>query len=182
MKKLFLLLVVAGVAMLGLVGYQQTVGHAGSNGIPAMRPAAEQADAIRVFKARRLMQLLRDDEVLREYRIALGDDPEGGHKQREGDERTPEGHYLIDWRNPNSIAHLSLHISYPNDDDRQRARAAEVDPGGAIMIHGLMNGRGWIGSWHTLRDWTNGCIAVTNREIEEIWSLVADGTPIEILP
>jgi murein L,D-transpeptidase YafK len=103
-----------------------------------------------------------------------------GNKIQEGDERTPEGNYLIDWRNQKSIAHLSLHISYPNQADISQAKALGVSPGGNIMIHGILNGWGWLGRLHSYWDWTNGCIAVTNAEMREIWSLVPDGTPITI--
>ena len=115
------------------------------------------------------MVLLRGEKVLRTYRIALGWAPVGA-KQREGDGRTPEGRYTIDWRNPRSKYHLSLHISYPSAADVERARAAGVDPGGEIMIHGG-GGEG---------DWTQGCIAVTDAEMDEIWGLVEDGTAVEI--
>ena len=118
---------------------------------------------------------------VRSYDIALGPSPEG-HKQQEGDGRTPEGRYVIDWRNVNSAFHRSLHISYPNAGDRARARRRGVDPGGAIMIHGLPNGMGTLGGLHVASDWTLGCIAVTSEEIEEIWRVVRDGTPIEIGP
>jgi murein L,D-transpeptidase YafK len=121
------------------------------------------------------MLLLRGESVVRSYRIALGREP-FGHKVQEGDGRTPEGSYLIDRRNPRSAYHLSLHISYPNEADRARAAALGIDPGGDIMIHGLSNGERKEG------DWTRGCIAVTNEEMDEIWELVEDGTPIEINP
>lgn len=182
MKKLLLLLAVAIALALGVLAYHQTARRVASGEAPAMLPVAEQADFIRVFKAQRRLQLLRDGQVLREYAIALGGNPEGGHKQQEGDQRTPEGLYRIDWRNPNSMAHLSLHISYPDEADRQRAQTAGVAPGGFIMIHGIANGWGWLGEWHRRFDWTDGCIAVTNPEVAEIWSMVANGTPIEIMP
>jgi murein L,D-transpeptidase YafK len=105
-----------------------------------------------------------------------------GHKQFEGDQRTPEGVYTLDWRNPRSIAHLSLHISYPDAADRAFAAAAGRSPGGHIMIHGLPNGWGFLGPIHHWRAWTDGCIAVTNAEMREIWSLVPNGTPIEMVP
>ena len=129
-----------------------------------------------VNKGRREMLLLSGESVVRQYRVALGRDPLG-HKEREGDGRTPEGRYTIDRRNPKSAYHLSLHISYPGDADRERAAAMGVDPGGDIMIHGMPNSGD-----DRQGDWTQGCIAVTDAEIEEIWSLVADGTPIEIRP
>lgn len=166
---------------LGIVGYTQAMLRTGSGTPPPMARAEYQADLIRVVKSERSLELLRDDQVIRRYTISLGGAPEG-HKHREGDQKTPEGRYVIDWRNPNSIAHLSLHISYPNQDDKARAARANVSPGGNIMIHGILNGWGLVGTMHRLRDWTNGCIAVTNAEMREIWSLVPDGTPIEILP
>ena len=149
----------------------------------AVPPAVERqtADMILVYKGQRVMHLMRDDKVLRSYQVALGPQPEG-HKRREGDGRTPEGGYLIDWRNPNSSFHLSLHISYPRHQDRLSAMEAGLDPGGAIMIHGLPNGRSADEVGHPKRDWTNGCIAVSNEEIEEIWRLIDDGTRIYILP
>ncbi|NHF71850.1 L,D-transpeptidase family protein [Paracoccus xiamenensis] len=146
---------------------------------PAMATATAQADRIVVDKPARLMQLMRGDEVIGSYAISLGAAPEG-HKTREGDEKTPEGSYVIDWRNDRSAAHLSLHISYPNAADSAAADARGESPGGAIMIHGMLNGWGWLGGLHRAWDWTNGCIAVTDAEIREIWSLVPNGTPIEI--
>jgi len=138
-----------------------------------------KADRVVVSKSKRLLMLLKNDEVIRQYRIALGENPVG-HKIRVGDSRTPEGEYVIDRRNPKSKYHLSIHISYPNETDRLEARKLNVAPGGEIMIHGLPNGMGWIGSLHALIDWTKGCIAVTDEEIEEIWRAVPDGTPIRI--
>ena len=140
-----------------------------------------RADMVLVYKGRRTMYLMRDGKVLRSYDVALGRNPYG-HKNREGDGRTPEGGYLIDWRNSESDFHLSLHISYPRPQDHRLAREAGNDPGGAIMIHGLPNGRTAAEVGHPRIDWTNGCIAVSNEEIEEIWNLVDDGTAIFILP
>jgi murein L,D-transpeptidase YafK len=134
-----------------------------------------------VLKRERRLQLLRGDEVLREYRIALGHNPSGG-KRRIGDGRTPEGSYLLDWRTEDSAYHRAIHVSYPGEHDLRRARVLGVKPGGGIMIHGLPNGHGWIGKAHHALDWTRGCIAVTDEEIDEIWELVDDGTPIEIRP
>ncbi|MEM9796159.1 MAG: L,D-transpeptidase family protein [Pseudomonadota bacterium] len=148
--------------------------------VPPMAPEDQQADAIHVDKSERRLTLLRDGTAIATYDISLGADGDGGHKQQEGDERTPEGSYVIDWRNPNSIAHLSLHISYPNAADIAAAEAAGIDPGGNIMIHGIRNGWGALGGLHRRWDWTDGCIAVTDAEMREIWSLVPNGTPIEI--
>jgi murein L,D-transpeptidase YafK len=113
--------------------------------------------------------------------IALGGSPVGP-KEQEGDRRTPEGDYTIDGKIRRSHFHLALHVSYPDAEDRSPAGTHGVLPGGDIMIHGLPNGLGWLGDWHLLRDWTNGCIAVTDQQIEEIWALVDTGTLIRIRP
>jgi murein L,D-transpeptidase YafK len=144
-------------------------------------PESAKADRVIVLKGQRRLLLLHGGETLKAYTVALGPAPQG-HKSREGDGRTPEGTYRLDARNPRSRFHRALHISYPNESDRARAVAAGASPGGDIMIHGLPNGLGWIGKLHRFVDWTDGCIAVTNREMEEIWRAVDDGTPIEIRP
>ncbi len=141
----------------------------------------EPADRILIEKAARKLTLYRGPEVIRTYRVALGSRPTG-KKECHGDERTPEGQYVIDGRNKSSRYHRSLHISYPNAADREAAKRLKCNPGGDIMIHGLTNGYGWVGKLHTALDWTLGCIAVTNEEIEEIWNLVPNGTPIAIHP
>ncbi|MEI2779728.1 MAG: L,D-transpeptidase family protein [Candidatus Competibacter sp.] len=127
-----------------------------------------------MHKAERELLLVAGEKTLKRYRIALGGHPQG-HKTQEGDRRTPEGVYRIAGRNPRSAYHLSLRISYPNEDDRIQAASRGVSPGGDIMIHGLPNGFGWIGRLHRWADWTAGCIAVTDSEIEEIWRSVPDG-------
>jgi murein L,D-transpeptidase YafK len=149
-------------------------------GFSADKPT-EKVDRILILKSQRKLQLLSRSKILKEYKVALGSSPIGP-KQREGDGRTPEGLYSIDYRKKDSQFHRALHISYPNKLDRERAAKAKVNPGGMIMIHGIMNGYGWVGSAHRARDWTLGCIAVTNQEIEEIWNLVPDGTTVEIRP
>ena len=174
--KLFILFSI----VLGVFVYTQTMLRIGSGTPPAMAPIAEQADLVQVIKSARTLNLFRDDKIIRSYRISLGATPQG-HKVQEGDERTPEGNYVLDWRNANSIAHLSLHVSYPNKTDQEEADARNVLPGGNIMIHGILNGWGFLGRLHQIWDWTNGCIAVTNGEMREIWSLVPDGTPISIM-
>jgi murein L,D-transpeptidase YafK len=141
----------------------------------------EKADRIVVEKSVRTMSLIRDGKVLKAYKVALGTQPIGA-KERRGDHKTPEGLYVIDSKNARSRFHLALHVSYPNAADRARARKAGVDPGGAIMIHGLESKYAWLGSLHRNVDWTDGCIAVTNAEIEEIWRLIDIGTPVEIKP
>src|SRR5215469_15256181 len=131
-------------------------------------PPPEQADSILVLKKDHLLELVANGKVIRTYKVALG---RGGlaPKQKEGDARTPEGHYIIDSRNSSSAYHKALHVSYPSADDRMRAAKLGVSPGGAIMIHGLPNGIGRVGAAHRLYDWTLGCIAVTDTEIDEIW-------------
>lgn len=173
--------VVLGLCLVALLlGYAKVMARIGSEAAPDLAKPEQQADLITVDKRQRRMALWRQGEPLAEYRIALGGAGDEGHKQREGDQRTPEGRYLIDWRNPKSMAHLSLHISYPNPQDEARARAGGYAPGGNIMIHGLPNGWGWLEPLHHLWDWTDGCIAVRNDEMRQIWTLVPNGTPIEI--
>jgi murein L,D-transpeptidase YafK len=139
----------------------------------------QKVTRVLVLKKEHKMQLLDGKTVLKTYTVALG---RGGlsPKQREGDHLTPEGLYQLDRRNKNSRFYRALHVSYPNETDRERARELGVNPGGDIMIHGITNGLGWLGSMHRMIDWTNGCIAVTDAEMDEIWSLVQDGTPVEI--
>lgn len=134
-----------------------------------------------VEKAARRLTLVRDGSAVKSYQIALGLEPVGD-KVRQGDNRTPEGVFRIDRRNAKSSFYRSLHISYPDAAHRARARRLGASPGGDIMIHGLPNGLGWLGSLHRKTDWTAGCIAVTNQEIDEIWRAVPDGTPVEIRP
>lgn len=150
-------------------------------GPPELVPEPERADFVEIDKSARAMRLLRDSEVLKTYRVSLGFAPEG-HKRQEGDGKTPEGRYVIDWRNPQSRFHLSLHISYPDARDRADAKARGVSPGGEIFIHGGPGLKGQLASLWRGKDWTLGCIAVTDAEIEEIWSLVPNDTPIEIRP
>jgi murein L,D-transpeptidase YafK len=143
--------------------------------------ALGNANRLVVKKSARKLFLFAGDELLRSYEVALGKNPVG-HKERRGDYRTPEGKYLLDWRNPQSRFYRSIHISYPNENDRRRAAAMGVDPGGSIMIHGVPNRYRDDQEFLISFNWTEGCIAVTNKDMEEIWALVADNTPIEILP
>ena len=140
-----------------------------------------KVDKILILKRERKLILLSGSKEVRSYRVALGPNPVGPKTYR-GDNRTPEGFYKIDGRNPGSAYHRSLHVSYPNADDRARAKKLGKNPGGDIFIHGLPNGQGWVGKAHALHDWTLGCIAVTDEEIEEIWKLVPNGTVVEIRP
>ncbi len=140
---------------------------------------APEIDLVHVDKSERVMTLFSQGRPVRTYAgIQLGDEPVG-HKRFQGDERTPEGRYMIDFGNPQSAYRLSLHIDYPNAADRAYAQARGRSPGGDIFIHGQPN------SWPTGRvpgDWTDGCIALSDPEIEELWSMVGDGTPIQIDP
>jgi murein L,D-transpeptidase YafK len=139
------------------------------------------ADKVIVIKSKRILLLMKDGEIIKAYRVVLGKQPKGP-KVQSGDKKTPEGTYILDSREAKSKFHLSIHISYPNESDIMKARKSGVSPGGGIMIHGLPNGLGGLGKLHRYYDWTNGCIAVTDGEIEEIWQMVKDGTPIEIKP
>ncbi len=138
-------------------------------------------DRVVVRKKQRTLQLLSGGKVIKTYKVALGGDPVGP-KTRQGDHKTPEGEYVLDSRNAHSQFHKSIHISYPNAHDRAAARRLGVSPGGDVFVHGLPNGYGRVGAAHRLKDWTDGCVAVTDEEIEEIWKAVPDGTPIEIRP
>jgi len=163
-----------GALIAALVHYEKAIP-------PLLAKQLPRADAVLVEKAERRLSLMRNGQAYRSYPVSLGPEPVG-HKLREGDLRTPEGHYLIDWRNPNSCCYKSLHISYPNAGDERRAAERGEDPGGLIMIHGQPNGWGWM-SWiapYLYR--THGCIAVRNTAMEEVWNAVNDGTPIEIRP
>jgi tetratricopeptide (TPR) repeat protein len=139
------------------------------------------ADKILIEKKERRLTLFSRGEALKTYKIALGGNP-NGPKERQGDNKTPEGTYIIDSRNKDSHYHRSLHISYPNEKDKQRAKQLGVSPGGGIMIHGIKKGFSWLGDSHKDLDWTKGCIAVTDEEIEEIEKLVPNGTIVEIRP
>lgn len=141
----------------------------------------EPVDKVLIEKKKRRLTLISEGKAIKIYKIALGGDPVGP-KEREGDKKTPEGIYTIASRNRNSDYHLSLRISYPNEKDIKRAKELGVSPGGDIMIHGIKNGFSWVGGFHTEIDWTEGCIAVTNKEMEEIARLVPNGTPVEIRP
>jgi murein L,D-transpeptidase YafK len=148
------------------------------SGSPAL--PLQRASKVLILKTDHELQLLdTGNNVMRTYSIAIG---RGGvePKQRQGDHKTPEGLYVIDRHNRDSRFHRALHVSYPSKADEERARKLGVDPGGDIMIHGIQNGLGWLGPLHRAVDWTDGCIAVTDAEMDEIYSAVPDGTPVEI--
>lgn len=144
-------------------------------------PTGTTIDRIVVEKSARRLLIFRNANQIKTYRIALGVNPAGA-KQQEGDMKTPEGIYRIDGRNPQSNFHLALHVSYPSNVDQARASAHGISAGYDIMIHGIRNGQGWIGAFHRWKDWTAGCIALTDEEIEELWRVTPDGTTIEIRP
>ena len=147
----------------------------------AQSASSPHADKVVVLKKERMLQLLDHGKVIKTYKVALGTNPVGP-KERQGDHKTPEGVYVLDSRNPHSQFYKSIHVSYPNARDRDLARRNHVSPGGDIFVHGLPNGNKWIGEGHRLKDWTDGCIAVTDEGMDEIWRAVSDGTPIEIRP
>jgi|TARA_R110002094_G_scaffold86440_1_gene90264 murein L,D-transpeptidase YafK len=141
--------------------------------------ALAEMDRVLVDKSQRKMFLYKENQIVRQYTIALGGIPKG-HKQQEGDQKTPEGVYVLDYVNENSAFHRSMHINYPNAMDRQAAAERGVDPGGMIMVHGQRNGAGIFSGLMQLFDWTDGCIALSNSEMDEFLSLVPVGTEIEI--
>lgn len=147
---------------------------------PPASPQA-QADLVEVFKGERRMELKRDGRTIRSYRVALGFAPER-HKEREDDGRTPEGSYTIDARNPASAFHLSLRVSYPDERDKAHAASLGLPPGGDIYIHGQRNGWRKFFAGHPAKDWTTGCVAVSDAEIREVWSLVPTGARVVIHP
>ncbi len=173
MKKLIFLAI---VIVLGVIAILSIMAKRIDNPLPAN----VTADKVLIEKSKRRLILLNKNTPLKTYEISLGKEPIG-KKIEEGDGRTPEGVYSIDRRKLKSSFHQALHVSYPNQDDTAQAKARGVSPGGDIMIHGLPNGIGFVGKLHTKRDWTLGCIAVTNPEIEEILRVVPDGTAVEIV-
>ena len=170
---------VLGVVLAILFLIRADIAEAGE-ALAATRPLGK-ADRVVVEKAAKRMHLMQGESILKTYTVALGRYPEG-HKEEQGDSRTPEGRYWLDGRNARSNFYKAIRISYPNEDDTARARQRGVRPGGDIMIHGLANGWSARALGHPGLDWTRGCIAVTNREMDEIWAAVDDGTPIDILP
>ena len=173
MKKVYIIVALLTVAFVGAFAIW--------NMVPQTVAVLPDIEKITVRKSARKLELYHNGKIVKSYTIALGRNPVG-HKQREGDSKTPEGKYFIAYHNPKSSYHLSLKISYPDEQDKLNAKKMGVSAGGDIMIHGLPNRAPFLGRFHNLTDWTQGCIAVNNYEIEEIYSAVKDGTPIEILP
>ena len=167
------------ILFLAALGVAGTIVGAHHNWNPL--PQNATIDRILVEKSARKLSIFCDGQRIKTYRVALGRCPMGP-KEQEGDMKTPEGFYIIDGRNPQSSFHLALHVSYPSDEDNARAAAGGVAPGYDIMIHGLPNGMGWMGAFHRREDWTAGCVALTDEEIEELWRVTPDGTVVEIRP
>jgi murein L,D-transpeptidase YafK len=144
-------------------------------------PQPNNADRVLVLKHQHLLQLLRGGKIIKEYKVALGGSPVGP-KTQQGDHKTPEGTYVLDSRNAHSQFYKSLHISYPSPAQMAAAKRRGISPGGDVYVHGLPARYRSVGAAHRLYDWTDGCVAVTDEEMDEIWLAVADGTPIEIRP
>jgi murein L,D-transpeptidase YafK len=143
--------------------------------------AAERADLVRVVKSKSRLYLEKDGEVFASFRATFGAQPKG-HKQQEGDEKTPEGRYFLTYKNSNSAFYRSIAVSYPNDEDREKARKLGVDPGGDIMVHGQANGWEWIAPVSQFVNWTDGCIGLSNKDMDIVWGAVEPGIPIVIEP
>ncbi len=177
-KVKFLLLATVAAVFLSMVSVS-AITYA-KNTTKSAIPADVIVDKVYVDKSERVLKLLSGGKVIKTYRISLGDSP-AGHKRQEGDERTPTGSYTLDYKNENSGYHRSIHVSYPNATDKARAKKRGVSPGGDIMIHGQRNGFGHLAALTQQRDWTDGCIAVTNDEMDEIMAIYKAGMPIEIV-
>ena len=141
----------------------------------------QTADLVLVEKSNSRLYLMRQGEAFASFRVAFGSSPKG-HKQEQGDGKTPEGRYMLDYKNSGSAYYKSIHISYPNEKDRQEARKRGVNPGGDIMIHGQKNGYGRLSILVQRFNWTNGCIALSDRDMDQVWDAIKPGTPIEIKP
>ncbi|MEJ0036980.1 MAG: L,D-transpeptidase family protein [Gammaproteobacteria bacterium] len=174
------LLAVSGLA-LSQRASADSLGSSTASVVQGPTTSMPTADRVVVYKGERKMLLMHGDSILRTYKVALGLNPVG-HKERAGDFRTPEGRYRLTRRNPRSDFFLSIQVSYPNDADMKHARRNGWESGGSIMIHGLPNQLKHTPTYYTSSDWTDGCIAVSNSDMLEIWLLTADNAPIEILP
>ena len=143
--------------------------------------SSQKADSVLVVKSERRLYLIHKGESFASYKVTFGGDP-NGHKQAQGDQKTPEGEYVLDYKNENSNYYKSIHISYPNKKDRENAKRLGVSPGGDIMIHGQLNGWEWAAPIVQLFSWTDGCIALSNKDMDQVWLAIDPGTPIEIRP
>ncbi len=162
------------LVLLGMLAIQRLPARTASLG-------SAKVDRVLVLKQKRVLRLLHDRDVVKEYKVALGGSPVGP-KSQQGDHKTPEGVYVLDSRNPHSQYYKSLHISYPTSEQRAAARKRGVSPGGDVFVHGLPNSYHGPSAANRLYDWTDGCIAVTDAEMDEIWNAVPNGTPIKIRP
>ena len=178
----FLLSALVGLIFISLISISAiSYAKSGSQSVTKQAlPSDINIDKVFVDKSERILQLLSGDKVIKTYHIALGDSP-AGHKRQQGDERTPTGSYKLDYKNEKSSYYRSIHVSYPNANDKAQARKRGVSAGGDIMIHGQKNGFGHLAAVTQKRDWTDGCIAVTNDEMDEIMSVYQAGMPIEIV-
>lgn len=143
--------------------------------------SSQKADKVLVVKSERRLYLINNGETFARYKVTFGGKPKG-HKQAQGDQKTPEGHYVLGYKNANSNYYKSIHISYPNKKDRENSKRLGVSPGGDIMIHGQLNGWEWAAPIVQLFSWTDGCIALSNKNMDQVWSAIDPGTPIEIRP
>lgn len=143
--------------------------------------SSQKADKVLVVKSERRLYLINNGETFATYKVTFGGKPKG-HKQAQGDQKTPEGNYVLGYKNANSSYYKSIHISYPNNKDRENAKRLGVSPGGDIMIHGQLNGWEWAAPIVQLFSWTDGCIALSNKDMDQVWSSIDPGTPIEIRP
>jgi len=175
--------VLCAVVLVLVTGCSTTAQQDAARSQPVARSSSPYVDKVLVKKSERKLYLVKNGQPIRSYRVSLGTNPTG-RKERQGDNRTPEGLYYLDGRNAGSRFYKALHISYPNDRDRLEAAQRGVSPGGQIMIHGQPASSRLRDLQDALRgaDWTAGCIAVTNPEMEEIWGYTTNGTPIEIVP
>jgi len=148
---------------------------------PVYGAASQKADAVLVIKSDKRLYLMNKGEPFASLPVTFGGQPEG-HKRKRGDQKTPEGNYILDYKNVNSRFYRSIHISYPNWQDRTNASRVGADPGGDIMIHGQTNGWEWAAPVVQLFSWTDGCIALSNKDMDRVWEAVDPGTPIEIWP
>jgi murein L,D-transpeptidase YafK len=171
------------IASRGFLAFFGVLGCFGSAVAEAPDGAAtlDRADYVLVDKSERKLYLFKAGRILREFDVALGLVPDGPN-QRDAELRPPAGKYMLDARNANSDYFLSIHVSYPDESDRARARAQGVDPGGQIMIHGLPNEPKYDLRRYQTTDWTDGCIAVSNSDMVDIWLMTRESTPIEIRP
>ncbi len=178
----FILLALVALIFISLISISAiTYAKSGVNNTSKQAiPSDANVDKVYVDKSERVLKLLSGDKVIKTYHIALGDSP-AGHKRQQGDERTPTGTYKLDYKNEKSSYYRSIHVSYPNASDKAQARKRGVSPGGDIMIHGQKNGFGHLAAVTQKRDWTDGCIAVTDDEMDEIMSVYQAGMPIEIV-